>query len=43
MLYFLSGNVCKSIMPVQNLTCFQYQFYDAKGNGIYMKEEMEFK
>lgn len=32
-----------SVMPVQNLTYLQYQFYDAKGNEIDMKEEMEIK
>jgi ribonuclease G len=32
-----------SVIPVQNLTYLQYQFYDAKGNEIDMKEEMEIK
>jgi len=31
------------VMPVQNLTYLQYQFYDAKGEEIDMKEEIEIK
>jgi ribonuclease G len=32
-----------SVLPVQNLAYLQYQFIDAKGNEIDMKEEMEIK
>jgi ribonuclease G len=32
-----------SIIPVQNLTYLEYQFYDAKGEEIDMKEEIEIK
>jgi ribonuclease G len=32
-----------SVMPVQNLTYLQYQFFDAKGEEIDMKEEIEIK
>jgi len=30
-------------MPVQNLTYLQYQFFDASGEEIDMKEEIEIK
>jgi len=31
------------VMPVQKLTYLQYQFYDANGEEIDMKEEIEIK